>query len=100
MIKAATLMSDGLRTYEVLQMANMFIRQQCANMIRTVEIFHQACEMAALRDDGKISKDEKDAFKAICKASNKFIHVLEVIVTEGPAEGYNEGSAAECQSKK
>ena len=64
-------------------MPNIYIRQQCQNMIHTIQIFEQACVSAAKRDDGKISKDEEAAINRIRKASEKHIKSLAKIANEG-----------------
>ena len=55
---------------------NSFIEAQIANMITVTETFTHACEMAALKDDGRISKDEEKQLKKIKAASEKFIKEL------------------------
>ena len=61
-------------------MPNIYIQQQCSNMISMVKVFEQACTHAATRDDGKISKDEAAAIKAICKANSKYINYLSKVL--------------------
>ena len=56
---------------------NTFIHTQCRNMISSVRIFLQACEMAAKKDDGRISKEEQKTLKAIHAAANAFIKELD-----------------------
>ena len=51
---------------------NSFIKDQCKNMITTVAVFEQACEMSAKKDDGTISKEEEKALKHIRKAAKAF----------------------------
>lgn len=51
---------------------NTFIQAQCRNMIMMVKTFEQACQMAAQKDDGKISREEEKALKSITAAAEKF----------------------------
>lgn len=60
-------------------MMNTFIQAQCRNMILMVQTFEQACNMAAQKDDGKISKEEEKALKAIRAAADKFKNELRKI---------------------
>ena len=55
---------------------NQFIRSQINNMIQMTQTFERACEMAAMKDDGRISKEEAKTLKRIHDASAKFIAVL------------------------
>ena len=56
---------------------NTFIQIQCRNMISSVEVFLKSCEMAAEKDDGKISADERKTLNAIRKASETYIKDLQ-----------------------
>ena len=51
---------------------NTYIENQCRNMISTVELFEKACELAAQKDDGQISKAEERILKRIHSASKRF----------------------------
>jgi len=51
---------------------NYFIEIQCKNMITSVEIFEKACDLAARKDDGKLSKEEAKILKHIHQAAKKF----------------------------
>lgn len=53
-------------------MGNRFMSQQCQNMILSIGIFESACEMAAQKDDGVITKDEEKVLKRIQKAADQF----------------------------
>lgn len=53
-------------------MANSFITQQCQNMITSIDLFESACQMAASKDDGIISKEEQKVLKKIKAAGDKF----------------------------
>lgn len=58
---------------------NSFIETQCRTMITTVSAFEQACQLAAMQNDGKISKDEQRALKKIKAASKAFKNSLSKI---------------------
>ena len=60
-------------------MMNTFIQAQCRNMILMVQTFEQACNMAAQKDDGKISREEEKTLKAITAAAEKFKKELKKI---------------------
>ena len=51
---------------------NEFIKSQCRNMVSSIDIFEQACELAAKEDDGAISKEEEKTLKRIYKAAKLF----------------------------
>lgn len=56
---------------------NSYIHAQILNMIAMVRVFEQACQSAATKDDGKISREEEKQLKKIKTASQKFIKELE-----------------------
>lgn len=56
---------------------NTFIQAQIFNMKTMVKTFEQACEMAALKDDGKVNREEEKTLKKIKAASEAFIKELE-----------------------
>lgn len=58
---------------------NSYIRAQILNITTMTKTFEQACEMAAIKDDGKISREEEKQLKKIKTASQKFIKELESI---------------------
>lgn len=58
---------------------NSYIDAQILNMITMVRVFEQSCEYAAVKDDGKINRDEEKQLKKIKSASQKFIKELEAI---------------------
>lgn len=62
---------------------NMFIENQCRNMIQSIQVFKQSCEFAAKRDDGKISKDEAKTVSGISKAADSFTKELERLLNKG-----------------
>ena len=56
---------------------NSYINAQIINMIAMTKTFEQSCKMAAMRDDGKISKEETKQLKKISNATQKFLKELE-----------------------
>lgn len=54
-------------------MVNTFLDMQIKNMIVTVQGFEQACQIAALQDDGKISKAEE---KTLCQVRSRPCRLL------------------------
>ena len=57
---------------------NSYIEAQIFNIKSMVKVFNQSCEMAAMKDDGKISKEEakqlskiKAAVERLCKELDK-----------------------------
>lgn len=58
---------------------NTYIQAQILNMITVAKTFEQACDLAALRDDGTISPQEQKQLKKIKTASQKFRKELETI---------------------
>lgn len=58
---------------------NSYIKAQILNITTITKTFEQACEMAAMKDDGKISREEEKQLKKIKAASQKFRKELEAI---------------------
>lgn len=58
---------------------NSYINAQILNMITLTKTFEQACDLAALRDDGIKSREEEKKLKKIKAASQKFRKELESI---------------------
>lgn len=58
---------------------NSYIKAQILNITTMTKTFEQACEMAAMKDDGKISREEGKQLKKIKAASQKFRKELESI---------------------
>lgn len=58
---------------------NSYIKAQILNITTMTKAFEQACEMAALKDDGKVSREEEKQLKKIKAASQKFRKELESI---------------------
>lgn len=57
-------------------MTNTFLEIQIKNMIVTVQGFEQACQIAAMKDDGKISKAEEKALRKVRAAAAAFMDEL------------------------
>ncbi len=60
---------------------NTFIQIQCRTMISSVRVFLQACELAAKKDDGRVSNEEAITLKSLHKAAAAFITTLEHYTT-------------------
>ena len=58
---------------------NSYIKAQILNITTMTKTFEQACELAAMKDDGKISREEEKQLKKIKAASQKFRKELESI---------------------
>ncbi len=58
---------------------NSYIKAQILNITTMTKTFEQACEMAAMKDDGKINREEEKQLKKIKAASQKFRKELESI---------------------
>lgn len=58
---------------------NSYIKAQILNITTMTKTFEQAYEMAAIKDDGKISREEEKQLKKIKAASQKFRKELEAI---------------------
>lgn len=58
---------------------NSYMKSQITNMIAITKTFEQACDLAALEDDGTKGIFEKIQMKKIKSASQKFIRELESI---------------------
>lgn len=58
---------------------NNYIRAQIVNITTMTKTFEQACELAAMKDDGEISKEEAKQLKKIKAASQRFVKELESI---------------------
>lgn len=56
---------------------NTYIHAQILNMQAMVSTFECSCEMAATKDDGKISRDEEKQLKKIKTAAQAFQKELE-----------------------
>ena len=56
---------------------NTYIHAQILNMQAMVQTFERACEMAAMKDDSKISRDEEKQLKKIKAASQAFLKGLD-----------------------
>lgn len=58
---------------------NSYVEAQILNIITMTKTFEQACEIAAMKDDGKISREEEKQLKKIKTASQKFRKELAAI---------------------
>lgn len=58
---------------------NSYIKAQILNITTMTKTFEQACELAAIKDDGLISREEERQLKKIKAASQKFRKELEAI---------------------
>lgn len=58
---------------------NSYIRAQILNITTMTKTFEQACEMAAMKDDGQISREEEKQLKKIRAASQRFRKELDAI---------------------
>lgn len=56
---------------------NQYISAQIMNMKTMTNTFVQACEMAALKDDGTVDREEARQLKRIRQAAADFIRQLE-----------------------
>ncbi|MBQ1521135.1 MAG: hypothetical protein IIZ74_00030 [Erysipelotrichaceae bacterium] len=60
-------------------MMNSYIKMQLNTMIQYVDSFQQACELAAIKDDGIVDRKEEKQLKKIRKAVARFRKELEKI---------------------
>lgn len=58
---------------------NNYIYAQIVNIQTMVKTFEQACELAALKDDGQISREEAKQLKRIKAAAQQFHKELEKV---------------------
>jgi len=58
---------------------NSYIHAQILNITTMTKTFEQACELAAMKDDGEISREEETQLKKIKAASQRFRKELEAI---------------------
>ena len=58
---------------------NSYIEAQIFNIKSMVKVFNQSCEMAAMKDDGKISKEEAKQLSKIKAAAERFCKELDKI---------------------
>ncbi len=56
---------------------NTFMTIQINNMITSLRLFEDALKLAALKDDGVLSKSEEKQLKAVYKATEVFKKELE-----------------------
>lgn len=55
---------------------NEYIKAQILNMTTMVKTFELSCKMAAIKNDGKIDRDEERQLKKINTACEKFVSDL------------------------
>ena len=58
---------------------NTYIHAQILNMQALVQTFERSCEMAAMKDDGKIGRDEEKQLRKIKAAAQAFQKELDKI---------------------
>lgn len=58
---------------------NSYLDAQCRSIIATITAYEASCELAATKDDGKISREEKAALKKIKSAIAKFKKSIEKV---------------------
>lgn len=58
---------------------NSYIEAQIFNIKSMVNVFNQSCQMAAIKDDGKISKEEAKQLSKIQAAVERFCKELDKI---------------------
>ncbi len=58
---------------------NSYIKAQILNITTMTKTFEQACELAAMKDDGKLGREEEKQLKKIKAASQRFRKELEAI---------------------
>lgn len=56
---------------------NTYMEIQIRNMIMYLDAFQKSCEVAAVKDDGKIDKEEQKRLNKIKEASAKYKKELE-----------------------
>ena len=61
---------------------NLYIREQIRSMMTVTGTFRGYCRSAALKDDGRIDKEEERTLKRIDRASDRFMKELEKIVED------------------
>jgi hypothetical protein len=55
---------------------NPLLKTEIGTQVMVVERFIKQCEMAAMKDDGVISKEERALLNKIAKASQKYVAEL------------------------
>ena len=56
---------------------NYYIKTQIENIIMLSKNFETACKLAAIEDDGTVTRQEEKELKKISKATSRFIKELE-----------------------
>ena len=62
--------------------SNTFIKNQIANMLNTLEIFENSCDLAAEQDDGVVDANEAAVLKTLHKATESYKKKLRAIEFE------------------
>ena len=76
-------------------MENRYMKAQCKNMISVIAAFSQACELAALEDDGIRSKTEERELRKIRAAAERFRGELARVMKQ-PLCPRNERKEKQC----
>lgn len=63
-------------------MQNLLLISQIKTMILNLNNFLKGCEIAAIKDDGKVSKEEQRQLDQIRKATDKYIKELNKILNK------------------
>lgn len=58
---------------------NTFMKGQILSMINTARMFEDSCELAARRDDGRISREEQKTLDQISSLTEKYRKELQKI---------------------
>lgn len=58
---------------------NSYIEAQIFNIKSMVNVFNQSCQIAAMKDDGKISKEEAKQLSKIQAAVERFCKELDKV---------------------
>jgi hypothetical protein len=61
---------------------NQYIKSQIENMTTMTKAFSDGCHLAAIQNDGTISKEEAKALKRIDAAVQRFIKEINSVVKE------------------
>lgn len=61
---------------------NRFIQGQCSSMLLSCKSFLDGVRLAALKDDGAVSKEEKRSIKAIEKATVSYERKIKKIMSK------------------
>ena len=59
---------------------NTYLNMQIQNMINALDSFDTGCELAAVQDDGVVSKEEEKMLKTLKKATEQYRKTLKGIL--------------------